>query len=458
MCGKENNKVAKVVVIGAGSAIFAKNLLGDLILLKDVPLEEIALVDINEEKLRIMEQVICRMVKQEGREIRVVSSTERRDVLPGADYVINAIGVGGPEIYQRDLEIADKYGVRQVVGDIIGPGGIFRMLRAYPAMRATLEDMKELCPDAYYFNYTNPMAGLCLALNQVSDIKIFGFCHSVQGTAEQIADYLGVDYDRLTYWAAGINHMAWYLQLKVDGKDAYPQFKAAVDTMEKMHEVSEREHGYHWINDDPKMKYHFSDAVRMIIMQNFGYFNSESPYHMSEYTPYFRKNEEEIRKYRVEDRWWLAHELANDDYYDELVKMIESGEDIPFEITHEYAPKVIRGIETGIPFRANLNVMNTGLITNMPNDCCVEVPCYCDSEGIHPCYVGPLPEGPLGLNMSNISVQKLQAKAANEKKLEWIYQSIQLDPFTAAQCTLEQIRAMTKELIENNRDYLTDFT
>ena len=447
----------KVVIIGAGSAIFAKNLLGDMILLSDIPLREIALVDIHPEKLHVMEQVIRKMVEQSHRQIEVTASTERKDVLPGADYVINAIGVGGPDIYKRDLEIADRYGVKQVVGDIIGPAGIFRMLRAYPAMFDTLKDMEKLCPNAYYFNYTNPMAGLCLALNQVSDIKIFGFCHSVQGTAGQIADYLGVKHDRLQYWAAGINHMAWYLQLKVDGADAYPKFKAMTDTLEKMHDVSGKEHEYHWINEDPKMKYPFSDAVRMTIMQHFGYFNSESPYHMSEYTPYFRKTDEDIQKYRVEDRWWLAHELGNDDYYDELKDLIHTGKDIPFSLTEEYAPRVIRAIETGIPFRANLNVMNTGLIPNLPLDCCVEVPCYCDSEGIHPCYVGPLPEGPLGLNISNISVQKLQAKAAVEKKLEWIFQSIALDPLTASQCTLEEIHNMTAELIENNKEYLQDF-
>ena len=450
--------MSKVCVIGAGSAIFTKNLLGDLILLKDSGVTEFALVDINAQKLEVMEKVIRRMVQQEGRSIRVSASTQRRDVLPGTDYVINAIGVGGPEVYQRDLEIADRYGVKQVVGDIIGPAGIFRLLRAYPAMRDTLKDMEELCPDALYFNYTNPMAGLCLALSQISDRKIYGFCHSVQGTAGQIADYLGVEKSRLSYWAAGINHMAWYLQLKVDGRDAYPQLIAATDSLEKMHAISDREHEYHWINEDPSMKYPFSDAVRMTILQNFGYFNSESPYHMSEYTPYFRKTDEEIRKYRVEDRWWLAHELANDDYYDELRDSVKKDAEIPFSLTEEYAPRVIRAIETGIPFRANLNVMNTGLISNMPSDCCVEVPCYCDAEGIHPCYVGPLPEGPLGLNMSNISVQKLQAKAANERKLEWIYQSIQLDPLTAAQCTLEQIRAMTAELIDNNAEYLKDFS
>lgn len=450
--------MSKVVLIGAGSATFSKNLLGDLLLMDGVNLETIALVDINEQKLNVIERVIKKMAKQVGRDVKIEAHTDRREALPGATYVINSIGVGGPEIYKRDLEIADKYGVNQVVGDIIGAAGIFRMLRAYPAMLGTIRDMEELCPDAYYFNYTNPMAGLTLALNQMTDkIKIFGFCHSVQGTAEQIADYLGVEKERLSYWAAGINHMAWYLQLKVDGKDAYPQFKAQTDTLEKMHEVSGHEHMYTMLAKMLENKYSYSDAVRMMIMQHFGYFNSESPYHMSEYTPYFRKNEEEIAKYHVADRWWLAHELSNDDYYDQLVKMVETDEKIPFTITNEYAPKVINALETGTPFRANLNVMNTGLITNIPNDCCVEVPCYCDSEGIHPCYVGALPEGPLGLNMSNIGVQKLQAKAANEKKLEWIYQSVKLDPLTAAMCTLDQIQDMVTELIENNKEYLKDF-
>jgi len=451
--------MSKVVVIGAGSATFTKNLLGDMILLDGINLETIALCDINLEKLGVVERMIKKMVKQTGRQIEVIASPERRDLLPGATYVINSINVGGPEVYQRDLEIADKYNCRQVIGDIIGAAGIFRMLRAYPAMLGTIRDMEELCPDAYYFNYTNPMAGLTMALCQATTkIKIFGFCHSVQGTAGQIADYLGVEHNRLSYWAAGINHMAWYLQLKVDGKDAYPQFKEITNTLEKMHEVSKREHEYNYIAEHLHNQYPFSDSVRMTIMQHFGYFNSESPYHMSEYTPYFRKTEEDIAKYQVADRWWLAHELSNDDYYDQIVRTLENDEDIEFTLTEEYAPRVINALETGVPFRANLNVMNTGLISNIPNDCCVEVPCYCDSEGIHPCYVGNLPEGPLGLNMANISEQKLQAKAANEKKLQYIYEAVQLDPMTAAQCTLEQIHEMVTELIENNKEYLADFT
>lgn len=441
-----------VVVIGAGSATFTKNLVGDLLLLKDVPLGRIALVDINEEKLKVMDGIVRKMAKQAGRDVEVVSSVNRRDVLEGAHYVINTISCGGPEIYQRDLEICDKYGVHPVVGDIIGPTGIFRMLRAYPAILGICKDMEELCPDAYFFNYTNPMAAICLALASATKIKVFGFCHSVQGSAEGVAGYLEVDKSRVTYWAAGINHMAWYLDLKVDGEDAYPELLKRAATREGMDEMSKRDPLYTRVVSD------FTDAVRLEIMKRFGYYVSESPFHMSEYVPYFRKNQERIKEWGVDTRWWLAHELSNDDYFDELKNVLAEDRDVEFTKTNEYAPDIIRANVTGIPFRANLNVMNTGLISNIPNDACVEVPCYADSEGIHPCYVGNLPEGPVGLNLSNVSVQKLMARAANEKKLEWIYQSIQLDPMTAAALELSQIREMTAELIQNNIEYVGDFT
>lgn len=441
-----------IVIIGAGSATFTKNLVGDILLLKDVPLGRIALCDINEEKLNVMAGIVRKMAKQVGRDVEVVSSVNRRDLLEGAHYVINTISCGGPEIYKRDLEICDKYGVHPVIGDIISPTGMFRMLRAYPAILGICKDMEELCPDAYFFNYTNPMAPICLALASATKIKVYGFCHSVQQSADGLANYLEVDSSRLSYWAAGINHMAWYLELKVDGKDAYPELMKRAETREGMDEMSRREGMYSRMRDD------FTDAVRLEIMKRFGYYVSESPYHMSEYVPYFRKNEERIRAWGVEARWWLEHELSNDDYFDEMKAILAEDREVEFSKTSEYAPDIIRANVTGIPFRANLNVMNTGLITNIPNDACVEVPCYADSEGIHPCFVGNLPDGPVGLNMSNIGVQKLMARAANEKKLEWIYQGIQLDPLTAAMCELSQIRELTAELIQNNMEYLSDFT
>lgn len=447
------NKQIKIVIIGAGSAIFTKTILSDLLAFQDVPIREIALVDINEEKLRVIHEMTELMAAQVGRKMKVSSSCTWRDVLDGADFVINTIGVGGAQIYQRDLQIADKYGVSESVGDIIGPTGIFRMLRAYPAIRRMVKDVEEICPDAYFFNYTNPMAPICLALSRESKVKIFGFCHSVQGTAKMLASYLDVDVSRVSYWCAGINHMAWYQQFKVDGEDAYPKLRQIAADPALIEAAARREKKYNgYVGSD------FSDAVRFEIMKYFEYFNSESPFHMSEYTPYFRKNEQMIKDWHVSIRWWLAHELGNDDYYDTLKKQVEVDRYVPMDAGEEYAPKVIRATVTGRPFRANLNVMNTGLISNIPSDCCVEVPCYADSEGIHPCYVGNLPNGVLGLNMSNISVHKLMADAAVEKKLKYIHEAVQLDPLTGAQCTLEQINALVNELIDNNAAYLKDFT
>lgn len=445
--------MTKVVIIGAGSAVFARNMIGDLLLFDDIKIDNISLVDINERKLRVMEKIAKKMVKQTGKDTVIEASTNRRDVLKDATYVINTIAVGGVDIYKRDLEIADSYGVIQALGDIINPAGIFRMLRAYPEIVGMTKDMEELCPNAYFFNYTNPMAPICLALFKDTSIKTFGFCHSVQGTAAELAGYLDAEPEDMSYWAAGINHMAWYLTLKCKGEDAYPKLFEITDTLEKMHEVSKKEKMYNFIDKN------FSDSVRMTIMRNFGYYVSESPYHMSEYTPYFRKNMDTIKKYKVDYRWWLAHEMANDDYFDQLESIADDeSATVEFKMSDEYAPKVIRANLTGEIFRANLNVMNTGLITNIPNDTCVEVPCYADREGIHPAYVGDLPDGCVGLNMTNVNEHKLMAKAANEKKLEWIYQAIQLDPLTSAILDLDQIREMTGKLIENNKEYLKDFT
>ena len=444
-------KKTKVVIIGAGSAIFAKGLIESLLLFDDIKIDNISLVDIDLKKLAVMERIAQKMCKQVNKDVEIVATDKRRDVLPGATYVINSIGVGGPQVYKRDLEIADKYGVIENVGDIIGPTGLFRMLRAYPEILGMCRDMEELCPEAFFFNYTNPMAPICLALSRATGIKVFGFCHSVQGTAAQLANYLGVDIQNVSYWAAGINHMAWYLQYKVDGEDAYPQLFELAQSKERVEEASKQDGLYSGMGD-------FSDAVRFEVMKHFGYFPSESPFHMSEYVPYFRKNKESISNWKVERRWWLAHELSVDSYFESLEKSVESDDPIPMKKNNEYAPDVIHANLTGQLFRANLNVPNTGLIENLPKDSCVEVPCFVDAAGIHPCYVGKLPDAVAALNMSNISEHKLMADAANGKKFEYIYQAVQVDPLTAAMCELDQIRSMVSELIENNKQYLSDFS
>lgn len=441
----------KIVIIGAGSSMFTKKLLGDLLSFDEVQIDEFALVDINAEKLEVMQNVALKLCEQFGKAVKVSATTQRRDVLKDTSYVINTIGVGGVEAYKKDLEIPDKYGLIQNVGDIIGPGGMFRFLRAYPELLAMCRDMEELCPDAYFFNYTNPMAPLCLALSQMTNIKVFGFCHNVQSTAQQLSNYLQVDESRISYWAAGINHMDWFLEYKVDGKDAYPKLFEISQNPEDIIKLAEFEEDY------KKMGVRVVDLVRFEIMHNFGYFPSESPFHMGEYVPYFRKNPELIEKYQVSERWWLAHEMAADDYFVELKGMLDSNKDIPCEKTFEYAPDIIHANLTGKPFRANLNVMNNGLISNLPNECVVEVPCYADSEGIHPCYVGELPYGLAALNLTNINVHVGMAKAAIEKKTHLIYDAIKMDPLTGAQLTLEQINDMVAEMIEANKEYLMDF-
>ncbi|MDE5908748.1 MAG: alpha-galactosidase [Lachnospiraceae bacterium] len=441
----------KIVIIGAGSGMFSKKLICDVLTYDDMHIDAIGLVDINEHKLHVMEQVANKIVKQLGKNTVIEASTERRNVLKDAKYVINTIGVGGVELYEKDLQIPEKYGCIQNVGDIIGPGGMFRGLRAFPAILGMCKDMEELCPDAYFFNYTNPMAALCLALSKATKIKVFGFCHNVQSTALQLSAYLGTTMDHVSFWAAGINHMDWFLQYKVDGKDAYPELFEIAKDWKRIEELQKVEPDY--CHYDAKVY----DFVRFEIMQNFGKYVSESPFHMGEYCPYFRKNEEMIKEYKIEDRWWLRQEQGRDEYFEELEALIRENKEIPISKSFEYAPEIIHANLAGKPFRANLNVPNTGLITNLSNDSVVEVPCYADSEGIHPCYVGEIPTQLAALNTSNIVVHQMMAKAMVEKKYEYIYEGVKLDPMTAANCTLKQITSMVDELIEVNKAYLEGF-
>jgi len=441
----------RVVIIGAGSSIFTKNLLGDLLSFDDMEINEFALVDINTEKLAVMEKVAVKLCKQFSKDIKVTATDKRRELLPDADYVINTISVGGVEAYKKDLEIPDKYGLNQCLGDIIGPGGMFRFLRTYPELLNICRDMEELCPDAYFFNYTNPMAPLCLVLNKMTSIQVYGFCHNVQSTAKQLSEYLQVDEARVSYWAAGINHMDWFLQYKVDGKDAYPRLFEISQTEKDIIKLADYEQDY------SKIGVKLVDIIRFKIMQNFGYYVSESPFHMSEYVPYFRKNLKMIEALQVNNRWWLEHEMAVDEYFEELKSLLAKSKDIPYNKTFEYAPEVIHANITGKPFRANLNVMNTGLIPNLPSNCVVEVPCYIDTEGIHPCYCGELPYALAALNITNINMHIGMAKAAIEKKKQLIYDAIKMDPLTASRLTLDQINNMVNEMIEANAAYMTDF-
>jgi len=434
----------KIVMIGAGSMVFTKRLIGDILSFPELSESTISLVDIDRRRLDLITRLTKKMVRQEGGKVRVESTTNRREVLGGADYVIITIAVGGLNAYLSDIQIPDKYGINQNVGDTLGPGGVFRGLRIIPVLLEICKDMEEICPDALLINYSNPMAINCWALNKATKIKNIGLCHSVQGTARQLARYIGVPYNEISYWVAGINHMAWFLELKWKDKDAYPILRKRIKENPKLWDVLGEYGGV-------KLK----DEVRFKIFEHFGYFVTESPFHMSEYVPYFRKTKEQIEKLGISQRWWLEHERSGESYFKEIEREVLKKEKIKIKRTDEYASYIIHSLETGIPCRINANVENKGLITNLPEGCCVEVPCLVDSTGIHPCYIGNLPPQCAALNKTNINVQELAVKAVLEKDKEAAMQAIMLDPLTSSLLTLDEIHKMVKEMFEAEKKYLS---
>jgi len=436
----------KIVIIGAGSYIFSARLIYDILTFPELSESTISLMDINQERLNLITELAKKMIKDKGWGAKIESTLDRKKALEGANYVICTIEVGGLEAYLSDIEIPDKYGINQNVGDTIGPGGVFRALRTVPIMLDICKDMEKICPDAYLLNYTNPMAINCWAMNKATKIKNVGLCHSVQGTARQLAAYMQIPYEELSYWVAGINHMAWFLELKWKDEDAYPILRKVA----KDKNLWERVIGGY-------KEFGMKDIVRFKIMEHFGYFVTESPYHMSEYVPYFRKSEKKVEEFGVSYRWWLNYKRSPDKYEKKMKDIIAGKEKIEMEKSDEYASYIIHSLETGSPCRINGNVENKGLITNLPEGCCVEVPCFVDKEGIHPCFVGDLPPQCAALNRTNINVQELAVKACLEKDKDAAFQAIALDPLTSSILTLDEIKKMVDELFEAEKKYLPDF-
>lgn len=444
--------MSKIVMIGAGSMVFTERLIGDILCFPDLSNITISLVDINENRLDLITKLARKMVKQEGRKFKIESSPDRREVLKNADYVIVTITVGGLKSYLLDLQIPDKYGINQNVGDTLGPGGVFRGLRSVPLLLDICKDMEELCPNALLINYTNPMAINCWSMNKVTNIKNVGLCHSVQGTARQLAAYIRAPYKEISYWVAGINHMAWFLEFKWDKKDAYPLLR-------ELAEDPSRWDVWDVLDEYRKAGINLKDTVRFQVMKHFGYFVTESPFHMSEYVPYFRKTEKQIEEFDVSERWWLEHvkSAAEETYFKEIEPRVLSKEKIKIERSEEYASYIIHSMETGIPCRINGNVENKGLITNLPGGCCVEVPCLVDKAGIHPCYVGDLPSQCAALNRTNINVQELAVKAILERNKKAAFQAVMVDPLTSSILTLDEIYKMTEEMFEADKEFLPQF-
>lgn len=436
----------KITIIGAGSLVFSCQLIWDILSFPELSESTVSLMDIDEERLNFIVQLAQKMVKDKGGKAKIEAHLDRRKALKDTDYVIVTIEVGGLDAYLNDIKIPDKYGINQNVGDTIGPGGVFRALRTVPVLVDICKDMEKLCPNAYLLNYTNPMVINCWAMNKVSKIKKVGLCHSVQGTVRQLASYMQIPYEELSYWVAGINHMAWFLELKWKGEDAYPILRKVAQDKNLWDRVIG---GY--------KKFGMKDMVRFEIMKHFGYFVTESPYHMSEYVPYFRKTKKQMEELGVSYKWWLDYKKAPDVYIKEIKDQIAGKKKIKIEKSDEYAPQIIYSLWTGKPCRINGNVENQGVITNLPEGCCVEVPCLVDKSGIHPCYVGDLPSQCAALNRTNINVQELAVQAALTGDKDALLQAVALDPLTSSILTLDEIKKMVDEMLKAEVRYLPKF-
>jgi len=437
--------LAKIVIIGAGSHVFSRNLITDFLSYPELRNSTITLMDIDRERLSLIKAFAEKLVSQHKFETRIESTTDRQEALKDANYVIVSIRVGGFEANRPDLEIPARYGIKQAVGDTIGPGGVFYGLRHIPVLLDICHDMEDICRDAWLINYTNPMAIICWAMNDYSRIKNVGLCHSVQGTAGELARYLGAPIDEISYWVAGINHMAWFLELKWRGKDAYPLLR------EKFEDPG--------LYSRPDAHWAGPDIVRVEIFKAFGYFNTESSQHMSEYVPYFRKRPELFERFKLAFRIDTMKDMGErrERQEDEIRRTVSSDEEISIHRSREYCSYIIHSIETGMPRRINANVKNKRLITNLPQGCCVEVPSLVDKNGIHPCYVGELPPQCAALNRTNTNVQELGVSAAVEKDKTMAYQAILLDPLTSAMLTLDETRSMVDEMFKAEARYLKDF-
>ncbi|MBG9733718.1 alpha-glucosidase/alpha-galactosidase [Paenibacillus alvei] len=431
--------MSKITFLGAGSTVFAKNVLGDCMLTPSLQEFELALFDIDHERLRDSERMLTNMLNTTGSTCRVVAYTDRKEALRGAKYVVNAIQVGGYDPCTiTDFEIPKKYGLRQTIADTLGIGGIFRNLRTIPVMLDFAKDMRKVCPDAWFLNYTNPMAVLTNVMNTYGGIKTVGLCHSVQVCVPWLFNALGIDSTGVQSKIAGINHMAWLLEVTRNGEDLYPEIKRRA--MEKQ-----------------KTKHH--DMVRYELMFKFGYYVTESSEHNAEYHPYFIKKQypELIEKYNIPLDEYPRRCIHQIEGWKSMREQLINNQHIEHSRTHEYASYIFDAMETGTPFKLGGNVMNTGLITNLPSNACVEVPCFVDRSGVTPTYVGDLPPQLAALNRTNLNTQLLTIEAAITGKKEHIYHAAMLDPHTAAELSLDDIVSLCDDLIEAHGDWLPKF-
>jgi len=437
----------KITFMGAGSTVFVRKVIGDCMLSSVLADSTFALYDIDPIRLQESKEILEAMKKAIGADGKIecyLGPEQRKDALRGASFIINAINVG---LYEPctviDFEIPKKYGLRKTIADTLGIGGIMRALRTIPVLEDFAHDIEEVCPDALFMNYTNPMAMVSGYLQRFTGVRTVGLCHSVQVCSKKLLQNLGLEeyIEGRRDLVAGINHMAWLLEIRdKDGNDLYPLIRSRIP--EKM--------------ADPD----FKDKVRLDYINHFGYYCTESSEHNAEYNPfYIKKNYPELI-----DRY----NIPLDEYPRRCVNQIEkwkaeyhdllNAENKEYVRSIEYASRIIEAVVTNVPYEIGGNVLNTGhLITNLPEEACVEVPCLINGMGVNPCFVGALPVQCAAMNMTNINVQLLTLEAARTKKKEHIYQAAMLDPHTAAELDIDSIKAMVDDLIEAHGDYLPRF-
>lgn len=433
--------MTKVAIIGAGSTVFAYEIMRDVLVTPGMETGTFALVDIAPERLELAHQIAEKLVEATGRAWTIEASTDRTKVISGTDYLINTIEVAGMENVRHDFDIPMKYGVDQCIGDTIGPGGIFKALRTLPAWIDILQDTERLAPDALVMNYTNPMSLTCLTGVRASTLPIVGLCHSIQHTSEQLAEYLGVPAGELKFRAAGINHLAWLIDLTYQGEDMYTRLRE--------------------LAKDPVI--YEQDPIRFEMMLHLGAFVTESSGHSSEYTPYFRKRPDLVKKYTRPEYLGETGFYANnwptwrEEASEEIRRMIRGEDPLDLERGVEYASHIMQAILTDTPTMIYGNVPNTGLITNLPQNGVVEVACVVNRNGIQPTYFGDLPTQLAALDQQHMAVHDLVATAVLEQNREAAFYALMLDPLTAAVCSPAEIRQMFDEMAATEAPYLPDW-
>lgn len=433
----------KIVFIGAGSLVFTKNLVRDLLTFPAFAACTISLVDIDEERLGYAKKTVERIIAAGQYPANVEAHTDRKAALPGADGVVCTILAGGLNVWRKDIEIPKKYGVDINVGDTRGPSGIFRALRTIPVMLDICRDIERYCPQAIVLNYTNPMAMLCRAMQSETSITVTGLCHSVQGTAAMLARWIGAPMDEITYLCAGINHQAFYLDYRWNGKDAYPLIREAMN--------------------DPRI--YNQEQVRNEMFLHLDYYVTESSGHNSEYNAWFRKRPDLIEKYCTHGTGWNPGEYAyivkgyekrQSDWRAQMQRWTD--EPIDLKRGEEYAASIFNAtIGDGTLFKFNGNVRNTNLIDNLPDGCCVEVPVLASKRGLEPIRAGALPSQLAALTNISARCEEMAVEGALTGDPRRIFHAVCFDPLTSAVLSLSEIKSMVDEMFEANRDYLPQF-